>query len=87
MDVIRGFRRLALRFSPANVTPKVSAYNAAVNYEIGLIAGEGRPADRPARLVRHGLSVDRHPGPSRAPARPGRGAGSSILTSLASLSR
>ena len=30
MNVLRGFRRLALRFSPDNVTPQVHAYQAAV---------------------------------------------------------
>ena len=69
MDVIRGFRRLALRFSPVDVKPKVSAYDAAVNYEIGLIAGKVDQAE-PARAPR----------PSRAEAdassRARRGAGS-----------
>ena len=44
MDVIRGFRRLALRFFPVHVTPKVSSYEAAVNYELGVIAAK---VDRP----------------------------------------
>jgi vancomycin resistance protein YoaR len=86
MDVIRGFRRLSLRFSPVDVKPNVSAYDAAVNYEIGLIAAKVDQANRPARLVRHGLKLTVVPG------RPGleldrAGAKALILSSLASLSR
>ena len=70
MDVIRGFRRLALRLSPVDVTPKVSAYDAAVNYEIGLIAAKVDQANQPARLVRHGLEVTVVPGQAGRAARP-----------------
>ncbi len=58
VDVVRGFRRLALRFSPVNIVPKTRAYTAAVNYEVGLIADKVDQPDRPARLVRHGAQVD-----------------------------
>ena len=54
MNVLRGFRRLELDFDPVNVTPQVSSYQAAVNYEIGLIAAKVDRPDRPARLVRRG---------------------------------
>ena len=57
MDVIRGFRRLALRVFPDDVTPTVRAYDAAVNYEIGVIAGKVDRPYKPARLVRHGLQI------------------------------
>jgi vancomycin resistance protein YoaR len=86
MDVIRGFRRLSLRFSPVDVKPNVSAYDAAVNYEIGLIAAKVDQANHPARLVRHGLKltvVPGHPGLELDRA----GAKALILSSLASLSR
>jgi vancomycin resistance protein YoaR len=86
MDVIRGFRRLALRVFPAHVTPKVSAYQAAVDYEIGVI---GSKVDKPyhaARLVRHGLRIQVMPG--QAGERLDRAAAEKIVvTALASLSR
>jgi hypothetical protein len=86
MDVIRGFRRLALRVFPADVTPKVSAYQAAVDYEIGVI---GSKVDKPyhaARLVRHGLRIQVMPG--QAGERLDRAAAEKIVvTALASLSR
>jgi vancomycin resistance protein YoaR len=62
MDVVRGFQRLALRFFPVNVTPKIRSYQAAVDYEVGLIASK---VDRPykaARLVRRGLKIGVVPG-------------------------
>ena len=60
--LVRGFRRLALRFSPATVTPRVIAYDAAVDYEVGVLAAAiDRPA-RDARLARHGLRVVVEPG-------------------------
>ena len=67
--------------------PKVSAYNAAVSYEIGLIAAKVDQANQPARLVRHGLTLTVVPGQAGAPARPSGGGEALILTSLASLSR
>jgi len=62
MDILRGFSRIALRFFPENVVPKVKAYQAAVNYEVGVIAEKVDRAFKPARLVRHGLSVKAVPG-------------------------
>jgi vancomycin resistance protein YoaR len=57
LGVIRGYRRLALRLFPADIAPKVRDYDAAVQYEVGLIAAKvDRPA-RDARLVRHGVDV------------------------------
>jgi vancomycin resistance protein YoaR len=86
MNVIRGFRRLALRVAPVDLKPEVSAYTAAVNYEIGLIAARvDRPA-RPARLVRRGLRVRVVPG--QAGEQLDRGAAKAlIVTSLARLRR
>jgi vancomycin resistance protein YoaR len=62
MDVIRGFRRLAVRALGADVTPKVRSYRAAVAYEIGLIASKVDKPYRPARLVRKGLRIRVLPG-------------------------
>jgi vancomycin resistance protein YoaR len=86
MDVIRGFRRLALRLFPASVTPKVSAYQAAVAYEIGVIASRVDRPYRAARLVRHGLRIQVVPG--QAGERLDRAAAARIVVaSLAGLSR
>jgi vancomycin resistance protein YoaR len=86
MDVLRGFRRLALRVAPANIKPNVSAYNAAVSYEIGRIAAKVDQSDRPARLVRHGLKLGVVAG--RSGIQLDRTAAKAlILTSLASLKR
>ena len=57
IGIVRGFRRLGLRLFPTNIQPAVHAYDAAVNYEVGLL---GSKIDRPpqeARLVRHGLAI------------------------------
>jgi vancomycin resistance protein YoaR len=62
IDVIRGFRRLALRFSTTNFVPRARSYQAAVDYEVGLIAEKVDKPDRDARLVRHGASVTVRPG-------------------------
>ena len=58
VSVERGFRRLALRLFPANIIPKVRAYTAAVNYEVGVMAAKVDQPDRPARLVRTGAHVE-----------------------------
>ena len=42
--------------------PKVNAYQAALNYEIGVIAGKVDRPYKPARLVRHGLNIGIVPG-------------------------
>ncbi len=55
---VRGYRRLALRVFPERVRPTANAYDAAVMYEVGLLA---KAIDRPAldaKLVKHGLRVD-----------------------------
>jgi vancomycin resistance protein YoaR len=86
VSVVRGFRRLALRLSPENVTPKARAYTAAVNYEVGLMAAKVDQPDRPARLIRHGAQVD------VIPARAGevldrKTATTIVINALASLER
>src|SRR6516164_432963 len=86
MDVIRGYRRLALHLFPAEVTPKVRSYQAAVEYEIGLIASKVDKPYRPARLVRKGLHIRVIPG--QAGERLDRAAAAKIVvSSLASLER
>ncbi len=62
MQVIRGFSRLELRLFPSEITPKVEAYQAALNYEISVIAGKVDRPYKPARLVRHGLNIGIVPG-------------------------
>ncbi len=62
INVIRGFSRLELRLFPAEITPPVKAYQAAVNYEIGVIAGKVDRPYKPARLVRNGLNIGIIPG-------------------------
>ncbi|HUK44054.1 MAG TPA: VanW family protein [Gaiellaceae bacterium] len=86
MDVIRGFVRLALRLNPPNITPEVRSYQAAVAYEIGVIASKVDRPYRAARLVRHGLRVQVIPG--QAGERLDRGAAARIVVdALARLSR
>jgi len=54
---VRGFRRLQARLFGADISPPVSAYDAAVEYKLDQIA---RAVDRSgvvARLVRRGLAV------------------------------
>ena len=56
--VLRGFKRLVLELRPLDVQPRVTAYDAAVAYEVGQLAAK---IDRPhveATLVRHGLAID-----------------------------
>lgn len=54
---VRGYRRLELEFFPQDLVPPVKAYDAALTYELGLIAkAVGRP-HREARLVRRGLHI------------------------------
>jgi vancomycin resistance protein YoaR len=55
--VVRGYRRLELEFFPQDLEPPTRAYDAALTYELELLA---KAVDRPhkeARLVRHGLHI------------------------------
>jgi len=54
---VRGYRRLELQFFPEDLAPPTRAYNAAVNYEVGLLAKAVDRPQRNARLVRRGLHV------------------------------
>jgi vancomycin resistance protein YoaR len=58
IGVVRGFRRLGLRLFPTDIDPVVHAYDAAVNYEVGLLASKIDRPHREARLVRHGLTIE-----------------------------
>jgi vancomycin resistance protein YoaR len=54
---VRGYRRLELEFFPQDLVPPIRAYNAALTYELQLLA---KAVDRPhqeARLVRRGLHI------------------------------
>ena len=55
--LLRGYRRLVLRFHPVSVEPAVNAYDAAVAYEVGRLAAKIDKSHVEARLVRHGLRV------------------------------
>ncbi|HEY2326428.1 MAG TPA: VanW family protein, partial [Gaiellaceae bacterium] len=84
--VVRGFRRLALKFSPISVEPSVTSYDAAVTYEVGKIAAAVDAPEHDAALVRHGLHI------SVSPGEPGfevnqAAAGRVVVSSLASFSR
>jgi vancomycin resistance protein YoaR len=55
--VLRGYKRLALKLRPLDIEPHITAYDAAVAYEVGQLAAK---IDRPhveATLVRHGLEI------------------------------
>ena len=54
---VRGYRRLELEFFPQDLVPPIRAYDAALTYELQLLA---KAIDRPhqeARLVRRGLHI------------------------------
>jgi len=54
---VRGYRRLELEFFPQDLVPPIRAYDAALTYELELLANA---VDRPheeARLVRRGLHI------------------------------
>jgi vancomycin resistance protein YoaR len=55
--VIRGYRRLGLELFPQSVTPKIVSYDAAVNYEVRLLAQKIDHPHREAMLVRRGLHI------------------------------
>ncbi len=59
---LRGFRRLRVRFFPADLQPPVRVYEAALQYELGqLKAAIDRP-HRQASLARKGLRIATVPG-------------------------
>lgn len=62
IGVVRGYRRLGLDLFGDPVAPPVSAYGAAVDYELARIARAIDSPHRQARLVRRGLRVTIQPG-------------------------
>jgi vancomycin resistance protein YoaR len=58
VPVIRGYKRLRLRLFPEDIVPAVRAYDAAVSYEVGRLANAVDHPQRPARLVRRGLTYE-----------------------------
>jgi vancomycin resistance protein YoaR len=57
LGIVRGYRRLSLELFPRDVAPPVSAYDAALEYELDRIARAVRAPHRDARLVRRGLHI------------------------------
>jgi vancomycin resistance protein YoaR len=55
--IFRGYRRLGLRLHGATIDPRIRAYDAAVDYEVGVLASKIDRDHVDARLVRHGLDV------------------------------
>ncbi len=55
--LLRGYRRLALELFPREIAPQTSSYDAAVTYELGLLAHAIDTPARDAKLVRRGLRV------------------------------
>ena len=62
LAVVRGYRRLELQLFPQEVTPRVTAYDTAVDYELTRIARAVDRTQRSASLVRHGLHISVVPG-------------------------
>ena len=59
---LRGYRRLALRVFPRNEVPTPRVYDAALQYEVGRVAGQVATVHREAQLVRRGLRISIEPG-------------------------
>jgi vancomycin resistance protein YoaR len=55
--IVRGYRRLELQLFPADLMPSVRVYNAALSYELGLLAKAVDRRHKEARLVRRGLRI------------------------------
>jgi vancomycin resistance protein YoaR len=54
---VRGYRRLELEFFPQDLVPPTRAYDAALTYELQLLAKAIDRPHREARLVRRGLHI------------------------------
>ena len=57
VGIVRGYRRLSLELFPQEVVPTVKVYDAAMSYELGVIAKAVQAKHHDARLVRRGLRV------------------------------
>jgi vancomycin resistance protein YoaR len=83
---VRGYRRLELQFFPADVRPPVHAYDAAVGYEVGILARRLDTPHREAALVRRGLHITIQPGATGRVLDPAA-ARTTLVNALASFSR
>ncbi len=54
---VRGYRRLELEFFPQDLVPPIRAYDAALDYQLQLLAQKVNRPHREARLVRRGLHI------------------------------
>jgi vancomycin resistance protein YoaR len=54
---VRGYRRLELEFFPQDLVPPIRAYDAALTYELELLAKAINRPHQEARLVRRGLHI------------------------------
>ncbi len=86
IGLVRGFRRLSLEFFPQDVVPQVQAYEAGLDYELGLITNAVDRPRRDATLVRRGLRVTIEPGAAGLSLDP-VAAREAIVRALASFSR
>jgi vancomycin resistance protein YoaR len=86
IGILRGYRRLSLEFFPQDLQPPTRAYQAALDYEVGLIAKAVDRRAREARLVRRGLHITIAAGASGLRLDPVN-ARASIVRALASFSR
>jgi vancomycin resistance protein YoaR len=84
--VLRGYRRLALRFFPEDVQPYVRSYNSAVQYQVSLLAKAIDQPHRDARIVRHGHDFEVIPA-TRGRLLDRSAAASVIVAALAGFSR
>jgi vancomycin resistance protein YoaR len=83
---VRGYRRLEVRFFSGDLVPPARVYDAALTYELDLIAHDLDRPHREARLVRRGLHVLALPGQTgRVLDR--RAAASTIVHALAAFDR
>ena len=57
IGIVRGYRRLELQFFPADLMPSVRVYDAALSYELDLLAKAVNRRHKEARLVRRGLRI------------------------------
>ena len=62
--ILRGFRRIQLKFAPLHLSASPESYEPAVEYEVSLIASTIDKAHRDPRLVRRGLLIREIPGES-----------------------
>jgi vancomycin resistance protein YoaR len=84
--ILRGYRRLHLELFPQDVAPPTRAYEAAISYEVGLIARAVDAPHQEAHLVRRGLHITIAAGKTgRKLDRPG--AAATLTRTLASFSR